>query len=189
VWCYSGVVLAFYRGRGSAGEEMPVGNSRGFTADAIDGRGFKRGNQCGGVRGFDWHRNDGGREARGDQLRLGTGEACFESADAGETTKLTGGACVTVTEEEGIIAGLRKLKEEAAFGKYARAAQARMGQARAAACGAERANTGEAGPGELNSEEKFFSNKNWIFEFTKALKICRRRFRRNFDMRIFPKFF
>jgi hypothetical protein len=31
--------------------------------------------------------------------------------------------------------------------------------------------------------------KNWIFEFTKALKICRRRFRRNFDMRIFPKFF
>jgi hypothetical protein len=26
VWCYSGVVLAFYRGRGSAGEEMPVGN-------------------------------------------------------------------------------------------------------------------------------------------------------------------
>jgi hypothetical protein len=31
--------------------------------------------------------------------------------------------------------------------------------------------------------------KNWIFEFTKALEICRRRFRRNFDMRIFPKFF
>jgi hypothetical protein len=54
------------------------------------------------------------------------------------------------------------------------------------ACGAERASTGEAGP---NSEEKFFSNKNWIFEFTKALEICRRRFRRNFDMRIFPKFF
>jgi hypothetical protein len=27
------------------------------------------------------------------------------------------------------------------------------------------------------------------FEFTKALEICRRRFRRNFDMRIFPKIF
>jgi hypothetical protein len=39
VWCYSGVVLTFYRGRGSAGEEMPVGNGRGFTADAIDGGG------------------------------------------------------------------------------------------------------------------------------------------------------
>jgi hypothetical protein len=36
-----------------------------------------------------------------------------------------------------------------------------------------------------NSEEKFFSNKNWIFEYTKALEICRRRFRKNFDMRIF----
>jgi hypothetical protein len=46
-----------------------------------------------------------------------------------------------------------------------------------------------AGPIGPNAEEKFFSNKNWIFEFTKALEICRRRFRRNFDMRISPKFF
>jgi hypothetical protein len=42
-----------------------------------------------------------------------------------------------------------------------------------------------AGPIGPNAKEKFFSNKNWIFEFTKALEICRRRFRRNFDMRIF----
>jgi hypothetical protein len=28
-----------------------------------------------------------------------------------------------------------------------------------------------------------------FFEFTKALEISRRRFRRNFDMRIYPKFF
>jgi hypothetical protein len=28
-----------------------------------------------------------------------------------------------------------------------------------------------------------------IFDYSKALEICRRRFRRNFDMRIFPKFF
>jgi hypothetical protein len=34
-----------------------------------------------------------------------------------------------------------------------------------------------------------FQNKNWIFEFTKDLEICTRRFRRNFDTRIFPKFF
>jgi hypothetical protein len=39
VWCYSGVVLTFYRGRRSVGEEMPVGNGRGFTAEAIDGWG------------------------------------------------------------------------------------------------------------------------------------------------------
>jgi hypothetical protein len=29
----------FIGGRGGAGEEMPMGNGRGFMADAIDGRG------------------------------------------------------------------------------------------------------------------------------------------------------
>jgi hypothetical protein len=37
-------------------------------------------------------------------------------------------------------------------------------------------------------KENAFLNKNWIFEYSKALEICRR-FKRNFDMRIFPKFF
>jgi hypothetical protein len=32
-----------------------------------------------------------------------------------------------------------------------------------------------------------FPNKDLIFEYTKALEIWRRRFRRDFDMRIFPK--
>jgi hypothetical protein len=59
------------------------------------------------------------------------GEACFRSTDAGETTKLTGGAHVAVIEEEGVVAGLRELEEEAAFGKYAKVAQAGMGRARA----------------------------------------------------------
>jgi hypothetical protein len=49
----------------------------------------------------------------------------------GETTKPTGGARVAVTEGEGVIAGLRKLEEETAFGKYAKAAQAGMGRAHA----------------------------------------------------------
>jgi hypothetical protein len=40
-----------------------------------------------------------------------------------------------------------------------------------------------------NLKENSFRNKNWIFEYTKALKICTRRFSRNFDMGIFPKFF
>jgi hypothetical protein len=53
------------------------------------------------------------------------------SAGAGETTNLIGGACVVVTEGEGVVAGLRKLEEEMAFGKYAKAAQAGMGRARA----------------------------------------------------------
>jgi hypothetical protein len=45
--------------------------------------------------------------------------------------KLTGGAHVAVIEEEGVVAELRKLEEEAAFGKYAKAVQAGMGRARA----------------------------------------------------------
>jgi hypothetical protein len=43
-----------------------------------------------------------------------------------------------------------------------------------------------AGP---KTKKKNFFIKNWISEFTKALEICTRRFRMNFDMRIFPKFF
>jgi hypothetical protein len=46
-----------------------------------------------------------------------------------------------------------------------------------------------AGPVGPEAEKKSFQNKNWIFEFTMALKICTRRFRRNFDTKIFPKFF
>jgi hypothetical protein len=40
-----------------------------------------------------------------------------------------------------------------------------------------------------NLKEKSFRNKNWIFEYTRALEICTWRFRRNFDMGIFHKFF
>jgi hypothetical protein len=52
------------------------------------------------------------------------------SGGARETTKLTSGARVVVTEVEGVAAGLRKLEEEAASGNYVRAAQAGMGRAR-----------------------------------------------------------
>jgi hypothetical protein len=68
--------------------------------------------------------------------------------DAGETTKRTGGARVAVTEEEGVVAGLRKLEEEAAFGKYTKAAEARMGRAHAHGglrCGAGQHGRGWAG--------------------------------------------
>jgi hypothetical protein len=43
-----------------------------------------------------------------------------------------------------------------------------------------------AGP---KSEENSFLNKNWIIKYSKVLKICSRRLRRNFDMGIFSKFF
>jgi hypothetical protein len=48
---------------------------------------------------------------------------------------------------------------------------------------------GGAGPDGPKSEENSFLNKNYIFEYTNALEICTRRFWRNLDMRIFPKFF
>jgi hypothetical protein len=53
--------------------------------------------------------------------------------------ELTVGARLAVTEGEGIIVGLRKLEEETSFGKYANAAQAGMGRARARGLREERA--------------------------------------------------
>jgi hypothetical protein len=59
-------------------------------------------------------------------------------------TKPTGGAHMAVTEGEGIVAGLRKLEEEMAFAKYAKATQAGMGQACARPAG-EKGGAGGAG--------------------------------------------
>jgi hypothetical protein len=72
-------------------------------------------------------------------------------------------------------------------GPSARAACRREGRWLAGLRGrAGRLATGPIGP---KAKENSFLNKNWIFEFTKALEICRKIFRRNFDMMIFPKFF
>jgi hypothetical protein len=90
------------------------------------------------------------------------------SGDAGETTKLTSGARVALTEGEGVAAGLRKLEEEAASGNYAKAAQAGMDRVRVRGPREEgvlgrvaglRGRTGKlaAGPLWAESEEKFFS--------------------------------
>jgi hypothetical protein len=73
-------------------------------------------------------------------------------ADAGETMKLTGEARVAVTEEEDVVVGLRKLEEEAAFGKYAKVVQAGMGRAHARGglwCGAGQHGRGWAGWAEF----------------------------------------
>jgi hypothetical protein len=93
----------------------------------------------------------------------------------------------------------RESKEKAHFCNYANGArwlsglgrpvgfslQERRGQRELAGLKADWA-ARSAGP---KARKKNFRIKNWIFEFTKALEICRRRFRRNFDMRIFPEFF
>jgi hypothetical protein len=77
---------------------------------------------------------------------------------------------VAVTEGESVVTGLRKLKEEMTFGKYAKAVQAGMGRARArglrkkwglGAVGLAglRGRMGRlaAGPIGPNVKEKFFS--------------------------------
>jgi hypothetical protein len=53
----------------------------------------------------------------------------------------------------------------------------------------KRASTGEARPDGPKSKENYFRINFGCFEYTKALEICSRRFRRNFDMGIFRKFF
>jgi hypothetical protein len=65
----------------------------------------------------------------------------------GETTKLTSGAHVAMTEGEGVAAGLRQLEEEAASGNYAKATQVRMGRAHVRSR-REEGGTGEGGRAE-----------------------------------------
>jgi hypothetical protein len=146
----------------------------------------------------------GGGEKRGDTHGVGSGgvgKSQPGAGGAGETMKPTSGARVAVIEREGVLTGLRKLKEETAFGKYAKAAQARMGRERVRGLRKKRG-AGGAGWAErpdgpagrwadwAESEGKIiFRIKFDFFYYSKALKNCRRRFRRNFDMWIFPKFF
>jgi hypothetical protein len=49
--------------------------------------------------------------------------------------------------------------------------------------------TGHAGRLCQTPGKEFIRNLNWVLDFVKALENCRRRFRRNFDVGIFPKFF
>jgi hypothetical protein len=82
--------------------------------------------------------------------------------------KTTGRARVAVTEGKGVVVGLCILKEKMAFGKYAKAAQAGMGRARARPAGEKGGSMGlagligrmgrlAAGPIGLIVKEKFFS--------------------------------
>jgi hypothetical protein len=85
-----------------------------MAREGVNGR-FKRGDQGGGVRGFDWRRNDGGREARGDQLWRGAGNFRPGSAGVGKGVNLTAGAQLVVTEGEGVVTGLLKLESRDGF--------------------------------------------------------------------------
>ncbi len=98
------------------------------------------------------------------------------SGGAGEMMKLTSGAYVAVTEGEGVAVGVRKLKEEAASGNYAKIARAGMGRVHVRGPREEgggvpgrvaglRGRTGRlaTGPFWAESEEKFFSEEKFDF--------------------------
>jgi hypothetical protein len=84
---------------------------------------------------------------------------------------------------------MRKVEGNTPFGKYVKVAWAKWAKRGPSDRRGKAASTGGAGPDGPKFEESSFSNKNWIFEYSKALEIFTRRFRRNFDKRIFPKIF
>jgi hypothetical protein len=108
---------------------------------------------------------------------------------------------LAVTEGEGVVTGLRQREKGDVFWPIRHCRAGRDGPSARAACGRKgekgqwlaglrgRAGRLAAGPIEPKAKENSFLNKNWISEFTRALEICRKRFKRNFGMRIFPKFF
>jgi hypothetical protein len=91
-------------------------------------------------------------------------------------------------ERESVVDGLDKLKEEAPFGKFTKAAQAEWAERVHGGLRGKAGRHGRGWAGWAEIWEELFPNKIWIFEYTMALEVCTRRFRRNFDMRIFPKF-
>jgi hypothetical protein len=63
-------------------------------------------------------KSSGASEAQGS----GAGNFRPGSTGVGKGVNLTGGARLAVTEGEGVVVGLRKLKVETTFGNYAKAA-------------------------------------------------------------------
>jgi hypothetical protein len=115
----------------------------------------------------------------------------------GKGVNLTGGAQLTERRGRGGRLGKAQSERENVFPVKTRSTRGLDGPAGTVLTYGDGAAGGLAGPeaeraarlAGLKAMKHGFSIKNWIFEFTKALEICRRRFRRNFDMRIFPKFF
>jgi hypothetical protein len=119
------------------------------------------------------------------------------SGSAREKTKLTTEAHLTERREGGSQLRRHEPKGKTYFRKYAIDARASWFDKHGFSLREERGQWSRlgqtpSGPVRLagpKAKKKNFFTKNLIFEFTKALEICTRRFRRNFDMRIFPKFF
>jgi hypothetical protein len=150
----------------------------------------------GGIKAWNedlaWHLEVGGRVAWGDQRRR---EEVVTVGRCGRKTNLTARADLTERREGGgqlesvNQKGKRTSANTPSTRGLARPARLNFARERREASGAGWANDRVGRKvGLAESKEKEFL-KNWISEFTKAMEICTRRFRRNFDMRILPKFF
>jgi hypothetical protein len=100
----------------------------------------------------------------------------------------TGGARMAVTRErEGATTGMHKPEEKVPFGECAKASQAEWG-GDGLRGGKGRCRRAGLDPGG-DFESKLIFEFRMNLDIGKNLRISIRRFRRNLDMRIFPKFF
>jgi hypothetical protein len=136
-----------------------------------------------------WHLEVWGRATWGGRRRR---EEVATVSRQGRKMKLIAWAHLTERREGGGQFGRREPKGKTYFHKYAIntwaswAGKVEFGPREERGQRAGWAN-GRVGRkvGQAESEEKNFWIKILIFEFTNTLEICTRRFRRNFDMRIF----
>jgi hypothetical protein len=174
----------------------------GNSLNAIDWRGsWMRGEGVklrGGIKAWSedlaWHLEVGGRAARGGRRRR---EEVTTVNRRGRKMNLTARANLIERREGGGHLRRREPKGKTYFQKYA--IDTRAGCAGKVEFGQreERRQRGRLGQtaewaarsAEPKARKKNFRIQNWISKFIKALEICTRRFRMNFDMRIFPKFF
>jgi hypothetical protein len=122
------------------------------------------------------------------------GAARIGDGVGGKRKELTVGAHMAVTgEKKGITTGMHKPKEKTHFGEYAKVSRADWAEWGG---GGQRGKAGRRGRvGPVGPDPRRGFKWKLIFEFQinldfgKPLRNSIKRFRRNLDMRIFPKFF
>jgi hypothetical protein len=109
--------------------------------------------------------------------------------EAGRRRRLVRLAPVREEEEDGRLGREGELGQPRGRGPVGRGGRKWLVEKRKKWAAARPRSRLAAGPIGPNVRKKSFPNNNLIFEYTKVLEICRRRFRRNFDMMIFLKIF
>jgi hypothetical protein len=84
---------------------------------------------------------------------------------------------------------VRKVEENTPFSKYANAAWAEWAERGAGGLRGIAGRRGRGWAGWAEIRRNFLFEQKLKFSIYQGFEICTRRFRRNFDMMIFPKFF